>query len=112
MHRHPCREDGELVDAHCSRSKLDLLARTWDEFKGLQRVMYYLADLIDKHAEELATLETIDMGAPVRQLQVTRGGRVGYAVLGAAAKDAMPEPSGTRLHYRPEALDALFGDSR
>ena len=30
----------------------------------------------------------------------------------AAAKDAMPEPSGTRLHYRPEALDALFGDSR
>ena len=30
----------------------------------------------------------------------------------AAAKDAMPEPSETRLHYRPEALDALFGDSR
>ncbi len=30
----------------------------------------------------------------------------------AAAKDAVPEPSGPRLHYRPEALDALFGDSR
>jgi hypothetical protein len=30
----------------------------------------------------------------------------------AAAKDAMPESSGTRLHYRPEALDALSGDSR
>ena len=30
----------------------------------------------------------------------------------AAAKDARPEPSETRLHYRPEALDMLFGDSR
>jgi site-specific recombinase XerD len=30
----------------------------------------------------------------------------------AAAKDAMPEPSEARLHYRAEALDALFGDSR
>ena len=30
----------------------------------------------------------------------------------AAAEDAMPEPSGTRLNYRPEALGALFGDSR
>jgi hypothetical protein len=30
----------------------------------------------------------------------------------AVAKDAMPEPSETRLRYRPEVLDALFGDSR
>jgi site-specific recombinase XerC len=30
----------------------------------------------------------------------------------AAAKNAMPEPSEARLRYRPEALDALFGDSR
>src|SRR5215216_4844497 len=35
-----------------------------------------------------AVAKTIDVGAPVGQLQVTPGGRVAYAVLGASPNDA------------------------
>ncbi|WP_093635271.1 aldehyde dehydrogenase family protein [Paraburkholderia aspalathi] len=46
----------------------------WRKFKPFerQRLLLRLADLVDEHFEELATIETIDMGAPITR---TRGGR-------------------------------------
>jgi aldehyde dehydrogenase (NAD+) len=47
---------------------------TWSKFKPAQRqeLLLKLADLADKHFDELAALDTLDMGGPIKR---TRGGR-------------------------------------
>ena len=47
---------------------------SWSKFKPAQRqaLLLKLADLVDQHFDELAALDTLDMGGPIRR---TRGGR-------------------------------------
>jgi len=46
----------------------------WSRFKPFERqqVLLRLADLVEKHFDELSTLDTLDMGAPITR---TRGGK-------------------------------------
>jgi aldehyde dehydrogenase (NAD+) len=46
----------------------------WSKFKPAQRqsLLLKLADLVDQHFDELAALDTLDMGGPIKR---TRGGR-------------------------------------
>jgi len=67
----------------------------WARFRPAerQRVLLRLADLVEAHAEELATLDTLDMGAPIRH---TRG--------------AMPLLVGMLRFYAGQALN-LTGET-
>jgi aldehyde dehydrogenase (NAD+) len=47
---------------------------SWSKFKPYerQRLLLKLADLVEKHFEELSTLDTLDMGAPISRTRGTR----------------------------------------
>lgn len=51
----------------------------WSKFKPAerQRLLLKLADLVEQHIEELATLDTLDMGAPVSRTFANRQRAVG-----------------------------------
>src|SRR5215470_7673050 len=46
----------------------------WSKFKPFdrQRLLLKLADLVEKNFEELATIDTLDMGAPVQRTKGTK----------------------------------------
>ncbi|MBO0738405.1 MAG: aldehyde dehydrogenase family protein, partial [Alphaproteobacteria bacterium] len=46
----------------------------WSKFKPFERqqVLLKLADLVEKHFDELSMLDTLDMGAPVARTRNTR----------------------------------------
>ncbi|HEX2584121.1 MAG TPA: aldehyde dehydrogenase family protein, partial [Steroidobacteraceae bacterium] len=56
------------VDAAISAARHSVIKGTWLSLSPSARknILLKFADLIDQHAEELALLETLDMGKPIR----------------------------------------------
>ena len=52
---------------------------TWSKFKPFERqnLLLKLADLVERHFDELAALDTLDMGAPIRRTKANRLRAVG-----------------------------------
>ena len=83
--------NGEVLArvAHAGKEDIDLAVAAarrafegeWSRFKPFdrQQVMLKLADLVEKHYDELAMLDTLDMGGPISR--TTLGRRRGVALL-------------------------------
>jgi aldehyde dehydrogenase (NAD+) len=70
----------EDVDRAVKAARRALVEGPWGKITGQERgrFLWKLADLIDQHADELAELETLDNGKPIR---VSRRGDLPYASL-------------------------------
>ena len=57
------------VDAACKAARKAVDEGEWSklEAKDREKILWRLGDLIDKNADELAYLETVDMGKPIRE---------------------------------------------
>ena len=67
------QKDAELAIQH-ARKAFD--EGPWPQMRAPERASYLfkLADLIEQHAEELATMETRNNGKPLREAKLRRGG--------------------------------------
>jgi len=65
------RCDGQDIDAAVASARAAFAARTWAGKAPAQRkrVLIKFADLIQQHGAELALLETLDMGKPIKYSQ-------------------------------------------
>ena len=62
----------EAVDEAVARAKAAFEAGVWSELPGRARakIMWRIADLIDEHAEELAQIDALNTGMPLRQARM------------------------------------------
>jgi aldehyde dehydrogenase (NAD+) len=67
------------IDLAVAAARQALQSGPWSKFKPFdrQQVMLKLADLVEKHYDELAMLDTLDMGAPLSRTTLGRRRAVG-----------------------------------
>ena len=84
----------------------------WGRFSPAQRqqVLIRFADLVDKHYDELATIESLDMGAPLARLRGSKDNYIRnilYYSSQARAISGVREPSCVLLDVRMAGLSGL-----
>jgi gamma-glutamyl-gamma-aminobutyraldehyde dehydrogenase len=87
--------DAGDVDAAVAAARAAFEHRRWrgQTAKARKKVLYTFADVLEAHADELALLETLDMGKPIAQ---ARGSDIPGAI--------------DTMRYYAEALDKIYGE--
>ena len=101
---------GDAATAHAAVTAAVMAFRTWADLgpRGRAEHLHRLADLIDAHNDEIAIVETVDMGMlhESMRLRLVARGAVNfrtYADLAAAYEERRWSSKGTAQHGRADA---------
>jgi 5-carboxymethyl-2-hydroxymuconic-semialdehyde dehydrogenase len=97
--------EGDASDIDAAAQAAAAAFPAWAALSGKKRrdLLYNVADLIEKHAEEIALLETLDTGQPIRYMSAAavRGAENFrfFADRAEGARDGLSLPSDEHLNY-------------